>query len=89
MLGELGHQDVEQDLFLLDDEALDVGADGGELLAGRQAARRRTGDAGRHLILQRRDSHLEELVEVRRADRDELQPIEQRNPRLLGQGQNA
>ena len=70
-------------------ERFDVRADRGELLAGRQPAGRGAGDAGGHLVLQRRDADLEELVEVGRADRDELQPFEQRDPGLVGQGKHA
>ena len=44
---------------------------------------------GRHLVLQRGDAHLEELVEVGRDDGAELQPLEQRDAGLLGQRQDA
>ena len=69
--------------------AFDVRTDRGELLARRQPAGRGAGHAGGHLVLQRRDADLEELVEVGRADRHELQPLEQRDARLLGQRQHA
>ena len=83
LCGELGHQDVEQHLLLLDHEAFDVRADRGELLTRSQPADRGAGHAGRNLVLQRRDADLEELVEIGRADRHELQAFEQRDPGLL------
>ena len=89
LLGKLRHQGVEQQLLLLDHEAFDIRTDCGELLAGRQPTERRAGDTRCHLILERGDADLEELVEVRRADRHELQPLEQGYCGLLCQGQHA
>jgi hypothetical protein len=46
-------------------------------------------DAGGDLVLQRGDADLEELVEVRRRDGAELGPLEQRDPALAGELQDA
>ena len=61
----------------------------GELLRRGAPVRGRLLDAGGDLILQRGDTHLEELVEVGRRDRTELGPLEQRDPRLGGQIEHA
>ena len=64
-------------------------ADRAELL-GRVERRRATcaRDAGRDLLLQAGDPDLEELVEVLAEDGEELGPLEQRQVRVLGQGEH-
>ena len=52
-----------------------------ELLDLVDALLRRRADAGLELLLQARDAHLEELVEVGAEDREELRPLEQRQVR--------
>ena len=44
---------------------------------------------GFELLLQARDAHLEELVEVAAEDREELRPLEQRERRVLGEREHA
>jgi len=85
---QLAQQVVEHGL-LVDDEAIGGGADLGELRLRRQSVVRRLRDAGRDLILQRGNAHLEELVEVRRADGTELEPLEQRHTGLFRQRQHT
>ena len=80
--GQLGHQLVEEHLLLAGDELVGPHVDLGQLLARRAPVGRRLLDAGRDLVLQRGDAHLEELVEVRRRDGAELGPLEQRDPLL-------
>ena len=60
-----------------------------ELLGGRPAVGRTLDHAGLDLLLQARDPDLEELVEVVREDRDELQPLEQGQRGVLGQREHA
>ncbi len=70
--------DVDVDRGVVGDELEDARAGGRELLLGR-AAVGRTGDAaGLDLLAQAGDADLEELVEVAREDRQELDPLEQR-----------
>src|SRR5204863_2371981 len=57
----------------------------GELLLGTHPVRRRGSDPRLHLIEQPGDADLEELVEALRADRDELQPREDRTLRIFGE----
>ena len=56
-------------------------ADLGQLLGRRAPVGGRLLDAGRHLVLERGDADLEELVEVGRRDGAELGPFEQRDAR--------
>ena len=61
----------------------------GELLCGGAAVGRRLLDPGGHLVLQRGDADLEELVEVRRGDRAELGALEQGDAGLGGEVEYA
>ena len=74
---------------LAGDELLDPGADRAQLLDLVEAVGRRGAHAGRELLLQAGDAHLEELVEVRAEDREELRPLEQRQRRVLGEREHA
>jgi hypothetical protein len=56
-----------------------------QLLGRRETVGRADRQADGSLVLQRGDTHLEELVEVARADGDELHPLEQRDARLGSQ----
>ena len=60
-----------------------------ELLGGRPAVGRTLDHAGLDLLLQAGDPDLEELVEVVREDRDELQPLQQRERGVLGEREHA
>ena len=59
-------------------------ADRAQLLDLVETVGRRRADADRELLLQARDAHLEELVEVAAEDREELGALEQRERRVLG-----
>ena len=61
---------------------LEVGADAGQLLGRRHAVRRRLERAPLQLPAQTRDADHEELVQVAAVDRQELDPLEQRVPRV-------
>jgi hypothetical protein len=63
--------------------------DAGQLFIGREPLRRGRADAGVALLLQACDTNLEELVEVRREDREELQPLQEPLGGILCQGQDA
>ena len=71
------------------DELLDPGPDRAELLDLVQAVRRIAAHAGRELLLQAGNAHLEELVQVGTEDREEFGPFEQGQRRVLGQRQHA
>ena len=74
--------DIDVDRGVVGDELEDPRASRRELLLGRPAVGR-TGDAaGLELLTQAGDADLEELVEVAREDRQELDPLEQRIPRV-------
>ena len=60
------------------DQLVDPGADGAELLDEVEAVGGGGAEAGGDLLLQARDPHLEELVEVLAEDGEELGPLEQR-----------
>ena len=64
-------------------------ADRAELLDLVEAVGRVAAHAGRELLLQARDADLEELVEVRAEDREELRPLEQRSVGVLGEREHA
>ena len=70
-------------------QAIDALADLAQLRLRRAAVRRDRADAGLDLVLQPRDAHLEELVEIAREDRDELDALEQRARRVLRLRENA
>ncbi len=86
---QLGDELVDERPVDLVDELEDSVADLGQGLPGRAAVGRRAIDPGDDLILERRDAHLEELVEVRRRDRAELGSLEQRDPGLGGELEHA
>jgi hypothetical protein len=76
--------------FLIEHELVGRGRDLGELRLRRQAVGRRRGDAGGHLVLERGDAHLEELVEV--ADEQMAQNFSRSSsgmPTSAGQRQHA
>ena len=50
---------------------------------------RRHGEAGDDATLQTRDPHHEELVEVRREDREEVRPFQHRDAGILGELEHA
>ena len=60
-----------------------------ELLDRRAAVRGQLADAGVGLLVELGDAHLVELVEVRREDREELHPLEERERLVLGELQDA
>ena len=62
-----------------------LGPDRLEHLAGQQPGGGRDGDAGRDPALEAGDADHEELVEVAGEDRQEPGPLQQRQPRVLGQ----
>jgi hypothetical protein len=59
------------------------------LLRGRAAVEALGGDAGAQLLVQRADAHLEELVQIGADDRRELDALEQRQRRVLGEREHA
>ena len=65
---------------VIEDEAGDPLADGGELLGRGAPVGRVLGAAGRHLLHESRHPHLEELVQVGREDGQELGPLEEGVP---------
>ena len=79
---------LEEQTLLLADEVNDVVADLDELLGRGPAVGCGGVDAGVDLILEPGDPHLEELVEVRREDRQELRTLEERNRLGPGEGEH-
>ena len=77
LLGER-RADVERDPRVVARQLEHPLADRGELVFGRPAVRRQRGLARLDLLAQAGDADLEELVEVAREDRQELDPLEQR-----------
>ena len=59
------------------------------LLLGAQAGSRRNRQTGRNAALQTRHTHHEELVQVRRHNRQEVQTLQQEQVRILCQFQHA
>ncbi len=60
-----------------------------ELLVRGEAVRGQLADFTRELLLEARHADHEELVEVRRDDGVELEPLEERDALVLGLGQDA
>ncbi len=80
---ERGQKDVVQGLVLIRDELVRDLAQAVQRLLRSQAVRPGVGEPGLDLLQQARGADLEELVEVRRRDREEPQPLEQRHARVL------
>ena len=70
-------------------ELVDARADRVQLLDLVEPVGRGDAQAGVDLILQRRDPHLEELVEVLGEDREELRPLEERQRRVFREREDA
>ena len=81
---ELGQQVLVPAAVQLAPLALQVGADTSQLLRRRHPVRRRFQSAPFELPHQTRDTNHEELVQVAAVDRQELDPFEQRMPRIPG-----
>ncbi len=62
---QLGNELIDEDSVDTIDEFEDALADLGQCVGGGSSVRRRPVDPGDDLVLERSDSHLEELVEVR------------------------
>ena len=84
-LGEGRHDEVQEDVVLAPHQLLDPGADHRQLLARSEPVDRARADPGGHLVLQRGDADLVELVEQLGEDGEELRPLQQRNAVVLGQ----
>ncbi len=85
-LFEAGRDLLREGDRLPGDELLDAGPDRAELFDLVEAVRGVRAHAGRELLLQAGHAHLEELVEVRAEDREELGPFEQRQRRRPRRG---
>ena len=88
-LRELRQQHIVQKLELLRDEVARLARDDRERLLRRHPVRPRIGDAELDLLLDAGDADLEELVEVRRDDGQEAQPLEQRHGLVGGLREHA
>ncbi len=88
-LCERGHDEIQEDVVLAPDQLFDAGPDHGQLLARAQAVDAARAHARRHLVLQRRHPYLVELVQQLGEDGEELGPLEQRLPVVLGQIQES
>src|ERR1700733_9029874 len=84
-----GHDEVQEDVVLAPDELLDSASDHGQLLARPEAVDTARAHAGGDLVFQRRHPYLVELVEQLGEDGEELGPLEQRLPVVLGQVEKA
>ena len=80
---------VQEDVILAPDQFLDPGPDHRQLLAGAQPVDRAGAHARCHLILERGDPYLVELVEQLGEDGEELGPLQQRDAVVLGQVEQA
>ena len=76
-------------MVLAPDQLLDPAPDHRQLLAGTQAVDRAGPHARRHLVLERGDPYLVELVEQLGEDGEELGPLQQRQAVVLGQVEQA
>ena len=81
--GECGQQIVMEHCALADDETADHVIDRCQLGRRAQAVRVDADRVDRDLLAQSCDPDLEELIEVRREDGDELDPLEHRECRVL------
>ena len=59
------------------------------MLAGGHPVGRRLGHRHQQLVLQTRDANLEELVQVLPQDGEEADPLQQRERRIEGHGENT
>ena len=84
-LGQGRDDEVQEDVVLAPHQLLDPAADHRQLLARAQPVDRAGADAGGHLVLQRGDPYLVELVEQLGEDGEELRPLQQRHAVVLGQ----
>ena len=84
LIGERRQDMVDDVVRVLVLQAVGLFADGAELLARAQTARRGDGDAGVDAALEAGHADHEELVEVRGEDRAEIGAFEQRNVFVLG-----
>ena len=80
-----GHDQVQEDVVLAPHQLLDATADHGQLLARAQPVDAACAHAGGDLVLERRHPDLVELVEQLGEDGEELRPLQQRLPVVLGQ----
>ena len=76
---------VGEDTVLAGHQGRHAGSDGGQLLTGAETVGRAGPQAGRHLVLEPGHPHLEELVEALGEDGQELHPLEERLPLVVGQ----
>ena len=88
-LGQARHDEVQEDVVLAPDQLLDPAPDHRQLLAGAQPVDRAGPHAGGHLVLERGDPYLVELVEQLGEDGEELGPLQQRDAVVLGQVEQA
>ena len=88
-LGEERAPDVDVERAEVGDEFQDSRARSSDLFGCRSAIRRQRRGSGVHLLAQAGDPDLEELVEHPREDRHELDPLDQRIPRVAGLEQDA
>jgi hypothetical protein len=86
---EAGRDFLGERARLAGDELLDPRPDRAELLDLVQAVRRIRAYAGCELLLEAGNAHLEELVEIRTEDREELGSFEQGQRRVFGERQHA
>ena len=89
VLGQRGPQDAVEDGGLAPRLLAHLGTDRGDRLRGAAAVLARPVDAAVDVLLQAGDAHHEELVEVARVDRAELEPLEQRDRLVLGELEHA
>ena len=87
--GERGAELVAPERRLLRRQVEDAAPDLGQRLLRRAAVGRAHGEPREHLVLQAGDPHHEELVEDRRDDPAELDPLEQRLVRVGGELEHA
>ena len=88
MIGETRQDVVEKRGPAPLEQGLHLQTDGGQLVGHRQAVGRRPGNTGRLLVLEAGDANLEELVHVGGKDGQELDPLQQRDLVVFGEGQD-